>query len=87
MKHPDYIGKYVIEEHLGGGMSNVYRARDPILEKTVAIKIMTVDAASDPESRSRFLREARLAAGLANVLSLCQRHHIHAAITFKLQNF
>ncbi|PYR96831.1 MAG: hypothetical protein DMG15_10785 [Acidobacteria bacterium] len=67
MKHPDYIGKYVIEEHLGGGMSNVYRARDPILEKTVAIKIMTVDAASDPESRSRFLREARLAAGLANV--------------------
>ena len=39
----------------------------PILEKTVAIKIMTADAASDPESRSRFLREARLAAGLANV--------------------
>jgi len=29
MKHPDYIGKCVIEEHLGGGMSNVYRARDP----------------------------------------------------------
>ena len=25
-KHPDHIGKYVVEDYLGGGMSNVYRA-------------------------------------------------------------
>ena len=49
-KHPDHIGKYVIEEYLGGGMSNVYRATDPVLGKTVAIKILTADVAADPES-------------------------------------
>src|SRR5207244_12253077 len=64
MKHPDRIGKYEIEEYLGGGMSNVYRGTDPILGKTVAIKTLTADATSDPESTSRFLREARMAAGI-----------------------
>jgi serine/threonine protein kinase len=62
--HPDHIGKYLVEEYLGGGMSHVYRAKDPVLGKTVAIKILTADSARDQESRSRFLREARMAANI-----------------------
>jgi serine/threonine protein kinase len=64
MTHPERIGKYVVEEYLGGGMSHVYRAKDPLLGKTVAVKVLTDAATSDEESRSRFLREARMAANI-----------------------
>src|SRR5262245_37558055 len=64
MTHPERIGKYVVEEYLGGGMSHVYRAKDPLLGKTVAVKVLTDTATSDEESRNRFLREARMAANI-----------------------
>src|SRR5574340_975804 len=64
------IGKYELEQFLGGGMSHVYRARDTILNRTVAIKILTDEASM--EARVRFLQEARTAGNLAhdNVMSI-----------------
>jgi len=66
MQHPERIGKYQIEEYLGGGMSRVYRARDSVIGRTVAVKILTEEAAADPEAKARFLREAQLAGSLAH---------------------
>ena len=47
---------------MGWGKSN--KARDPRLERTVAIKVLPATAASDPDSRARFEREARAVAAL-----------------------
>lgn len=73
MTHPpDHIGKYVVEEYLGGGMSHVYRAKDPVLGKTVVIKLLKADSSFDQESRSRFLREAQMAANIehSNIITV-----------------
>jgi serine/threonine protein kinase len=61
---PNRIGRYVVEEHLGGGMSNVYRAQDPVLGKAVAIKVLKDDRNLDDAQRDRFLNEARIAANM-----------------------
>ncbi len=66
MKHPVRIGKYEIEQFLGGGMSHVYRARDTVLGREVAVKVLTDAAASDPEAKARFLREARTASSVSH---------------------
>jgi len=61
----DRIGKYEIRGELGrGGMGVVYQAFDPVLDRIVAIKVMSADADVDPTMRQRFLREARSAARL-----------------------
>ncbi len=72
MEHPHRIGKYELEEYLGGGMSRVYRARDTLIGRTVAVKILTDEATADPEAKARFLREAQLAGSLSheNVMSV-----------------
>ena len=72
MELPAQIGKYELQELLGGGMSRVYRARDTVLGRTVVLKILTEQAASDEEAKARFLREARVAGNLAhdNVISV-----------------
>src|SRR5690348_16081674 len=62
-------GRYLIEEVIGrGGMGAVYRAIDERLGRSVAVKVITVSGASDPEVRdrlrARFHREARAAAAL-----------------------
>ncbi|HYM12749.1 MAG TPA: protein kinase, partial [Bryobacterales bacterium] len=58
------LGKYEILDTLGsGGMGTVYRARDPVLEREVAIKVIsTVGGAG--EVKERFYREARACAQL-----------------------
>src|SRR5436309_7710141 len=57
--------RFRLEEKVGaGGMSSVYRAFDPTLERWVAIKLMHSDISSDPDQLERFRREARAAAGL-----------------------
>lgn len=62
---PERIGRYELLGELGrGGMGCVYRARDPVLERVVAIKTMSVDLQAEPGTRARFLREARSAARL-----------------------
>jgi serine/threonine-protein kinase len=64
MQHPTRIGKYEIEQFLGGGMSHVYRAKDTVLGRRVAVKVLTEAAMADPEAKSRFLQEARLASNI-----------------------
>jgi tRNA A-37 threonylcarbamoyl transferase component Bud32 len=55
--------RFRLEEKVGsGGMSSVYRAFDPTLERRVAIKLMHRDISSDPDQLERFRREARAVA-------------------------
>src|SRR5918997_339382 len=57
--------RFRLEEKVGsGGMSSVYRAFDPTLERRVAIKMMHRDISSDPDQLERFRREARAVARL-----------------------
>jgi eukaryotic-like serine/threonine-protein kinase len=67
---PTKIGRYEILEELGrGAMGTVYRAKDPAMDRVVALKtIIAVALASDQgnEFRERFYREARAAGGLAH---------------------
>jgi serine/threonine protein kinase/tetratricopeptide (TPR) repeat protein len=61
------IGRYQIVERLGqGGMGVVYRAYDPQIERTVAIKVISTQLVDQPEHRERFFREARAAGRLAH---------------------
>jgi serine/threonine protein kinase len=54
------LGPYEIVSMLGaGGMGEVYRARDTRLERTVAVKVLSSQLSSSPESRQRFEREAK----------------------------
>src|SRR6476661_5087390 len=67
------VGKYRIVEQIGeGAMGVVYRALDPVLNRTVAIKVMSDALARDDELRSRFLREAQAAGSLQhpNVITI-----------------
>ena len=58
-------GRYDLFEVLGrGGMSVVYRARDRVLDRTVAVKILPTAYAENPTLVERFTREARAAARL-----------------------
>jgi YVTN family beta-propeller protein len=58
---------YVVEEVVGrGGMGVVYRARDPELDRPVALKVIAPELAENPSFRERFLRESRLAASLGH---------------------
>ena len=60
-------GRYRVADVLGrGGMAVVYLARDDELERPVAIKVLAGHLADDPVFRDRFVREARLAAGLSH---------------------
>lgn len=70
--HPSRIGKYEIEKFLGGGMSNVYRAKDTVLGRHVALKILTSASCADEESKTRFLLEARMASNIVheNIISI-----------------
>jgi len=64
LKPGSSLERYTIDALIGqGGMGYVYRAHDPRLERSVAIKVIGGDSAS-PESTGRLLREARSAAAL-----------------------
>jgi len=57
--------QYEIESEIGrGGMSVVYRARDRRLNRPVAIKVLPPELAHDAAIRTRFTREAQMAAQL-----------------------
>lgn len=49
-----------------GGMAMVYQARDTVLERMVAIKVLRQDFSEDEAFRSRFLQEAKAAANLTH---------------------
>ena len=67
------MGPYEIVAPVGaGGMGEVYRARDTRLGRDVAVKVLPVEFAADPERLRRFEQEARAAAALnhPNILVL-----------------
>jgi serine/threonine-protein kinase len=67
------IGKYRILGRMGeGAMGVVYRALDPVLNRPVAIKVMSDALARDSDLRGRFLREAQSAGSLQhpNVITI-----------------
>jgi serine/threonine-protein kinase len=68
------LGRYEIRSQLGaGGMGEVYLARDTTeLERTVAIKVLPPDVASDVERLRRFIQEAKTASSLnhPNILTI-----------------
>jgi serine/threonine protein kinase len=72
MEHPSRVGKYELEEFLGGGMSHVYRAKDSVLGRRVAVKILTEAGMADAEAKARFLQEARMASNInhENIISV-----------------
>ncbi|MGH9391784.1 MAG: serine/threonine-protein kinase, partial [Vicinamibacteria bacterium] len=62
---PSRIGKYEILAELGrGAMGTVYKARDPRLDRLVAVKMMSDELLIEEEMRGRFQREAKSAANL-----------------------
>lgn len=68
-----YGGRYEIEEKIGaGGMAIVYKAKDTLLNRTVAIKVLREQYASDDGFIRRFRREAQSAASLShqNIVSI-----------------
>src|SRR5262245_40250379 len=67
MDAPRTLGAYSLARMLGaGGMGEVYLARDPRLERDVALKVLPEKLRNDPERRQRLLREARAVAKLAH---------------------
>ena len=59
------IGRYEIVEQIGqGGMATVYKARQPTLDRVVALKVIRAGYSEDPEFLERFRREARAVARL-----------------------
>ncbi len=70
MKAPEVIGRYEIIEELGrGAMGSVFKARDPAVGRTVALKTIhsaALNGAQSEEYRMRFYREARASGVLAH---------------------
>ena len=59
------LGQYEILTLIGaGGMGEVYKARDPKLDRLVAIKVLPADLAGNPDLMGRFQLEARAVAAL-----------------------
>ena len=59
------LGKYLIQRELGRGAGGVvYRARDPIINRLVALKTITTGLAEYPDLLQRFYQEAQSAGGL-----------------------
>jgi eukaryotic-like serine/threonine-protein kinase len=60
-------GRYRLLDSAGvGGMARVWRARDEVLDRTVAVKLLTDDQCADPREIERARTEARYAARLAH---------------------
>jgi len=60
-------GRYELGDEVGkGGMAVTYRARDTLLDRVVAVKVMRDQFSSDPDFVERFRREAQAAANLTH---------------------
>jgi serine/threonine-protein kinase len=83
-----FAGRYDFLRLLGiGGFAEVYLARDVLLERDVAVKILLPQHAQDPQTVERFLREAKLYAKLehANIIPIYDTGVLqgHVFITMK----
>ena len=80
------FGQYRVEALIGaGGMGQVYRATDPRLGRSVALKVLLPELLLDPESESRFEQEARVLASLnhpniAAIHGLEESSGVHALV-------
>jgi serine/threonine-protein kinase len=64
---PETIGRFHVIETIGeGAMSIVYKAYDPDINRTLAIKVLRGECAVDPEYRYRFVQEAKAAGKLTH---------------------
>lgn len=73
------LGPYEIVSRIGGGgMGEVFRARDTRLDRTVAIKILPAKFAEDAELRTRFEREARAISQISHP-HICALHDVGRA--------
>jgi len=62
---PVFNGRYEIHRRIGrGGMADVFLARDQLLDRPVAVKVLFPEFAADPSFVERFRREAQSAANL-----------------------
>ncbi len=81
------IGHYVIIDKIAeGGMGTVYKAMEPDLERTVAIKILHGDFANDPAHQAQFREEAKAVAALrhTNIVPLYFVGHDHGFSYFAM---
>ncbi|MDP5054929.1 MAG: protein kinase, partial [Congregibacter sp.] len=61
------IGRYDIAELIGeGGMAHVYKAFDPDINRSVALKILKEEHCEKAEYKNRFLKEGRAAGALTH---------------------
>jgi serine/threonine protein kinase len=74
-----HLGPYEVLALIGaGGMGEVYRARDPRLDRDVAIKVLPHDRVADESRRQRFVQEAKAASAL-NHPHIITIHEIESA--------
>src|SRR2546428_3299133 len=67
------LSNYLILDRIGaGGMAEVYKAFDPRLDRTIALKVLHPNAVASEGKRQRFLQEARAASALnhPNILTI-----------------
>jgi serine/threonine-protein kinase len=80
------IGPYEVLERIdSGGMADVYRGRDPVLKREVALKVLPPRFTLDRERLARFRREAEILAALnhpniAAIYGFEESNHIHALV-------
>jgi tRNA A-37 threonylcarbamoyl transferase component Bud32/HAMP domain-containing protein len=61
------IGRYLVDGLIGeGAMADVYKAYDPEIDRTVAIKVLKDELCIDEDYMNRFLREARAAGAISH---------------------
>ena len=80
------ISHYRVLSKLGeGGMGVVYKAEDTRLQRTVALKLLAPHLASDPEQKTRFLREGQAAASIhhPNVCTIFEVDEDHAFLAME----
>src|SRR3989442_11113129 len=64
---PEKIGKYQVLERIGrGGMGMIFKAHDPMLDRLVALKVISSEIEVTDELRARFFREAQACARLSH---------------------
>jgi hypothetical protein len=69
----EQIGKYRVLERIGrGGMGMIFKAHDPVLDRPVALKVISSEVEVTEELRARFFREAQACARLShpNIVTL-----------------